>query len=198
MDVNDIIGRTRASDDRNASISQRAMPIRPKKLGYDLINPLGERLRMSSFGQKVIDSNRSLSTERDAIDMTAAGKKFAANQGEANIYQIWPSDESLRSKFDAKSRVFQTSDINVASKNPRQMKIMMEDNERIQALLASKQRAQSVETIKNKKNVSEIFSHYIDDPASRQKPTLRNICKYLFFNFCLFQGRKIKQAFFFS
>ena len=56
LDVNDITGAK-----RNSAVNQsieRAAPIRPRVMEYDIINPnTGEaRLRMSSYGKNVLSS----------------------------------------------------------------------------------------------------------------------------------------------
>ena len=146
----------------------RAAPIRPRVMEYDIINPGGNdsRLRMSSYGKNVLSSREQARMSMDVHGSPIAGKKFVARQGEASMDQIWPSDR-LRPGFTKENRTLETSDINHNTQNQRMMRLKQQDSERIRAFMENKQRESSHGAARPYKNASNVFSHLADDPATR-------------------------------
>ena len=94
---------------------------------YDIINPHGEKLRMSAYGKNVMNSRQNA---RKSVEVTGspAGKKLMPKQGESNLVEIWPSDSHLRGEFNEKGRNFQTNDINLNNRgNARLQKLHEQD-----------------------------------------------------------------------
>ena len=102
LDVNDITatknGKRPTMAAMKEAIQSRAQAIRPKIMEYDIINPHGEKLRMSAYGKNVINS-RSMARRSVEITGSPAGKKILPKQGEANLIEIWPSDAQLRGQY---------------------------------------------------------------------------------------------------
>ena len=72
MNVNDITGKSKGA---GQDLGSRAQAIRPKVMEYDIINPHGEKLRMSAYGKNVINSRQNA---RRSVEVTGspAGKKL--------------------------------------------------------------------------------------------------------------------------
>ena len=183
MDVNDITGKKKTLHGPGTlpptGPSERVAPIRPRIMEYDIINPLPQegRLRMSAYGKNVLDSRqRQRSTRIEGSP--AAGKQMKAKLGEANIDQIWPNDEAQRKGFNERNRGLEAQDINHNSFNQRQKKLREADNQMIQQFLLAKER-KSEHHVKPYKNASNVFTHLVDDPTTRQKVGGgRNSCRH--------------------
>lgn len=178
LNVADITGVRKGNPNQSM---ERAAPIRPRVQEYDIINPTtgDNRLRMSSYGKNVLSSRQA---KRSSVitGSPPAGKKHLPKQGEASMDMIWPADEGLRQGFNERNRGLESNDINVTKDNARIMKLRQADNERIRAFLAANSR-NNERTTKPYKNASNVFTHLVDDPTTRQKPLgSRNSCRYYF------------------